>query len=55
MKTWLSGNSAVQLNRDVFGPALCRASLLTIGAFDGLHLGHQAMLSAVVARAAELS
>ncbi len=45
----------MQLNRDVFGPALCRASLLTIGAFDGLHLGHQAMLSAVVARAAELN
>ena len=44
----------MKLNRDIIGPPLCKASVLTIGAFDGLHLGHQAMLSAVVARAGEL-
>ena len=45
----------MKLSRDLLGPALCRKSVVTIGAFDGLHLGHQAMLSSVVTRAVELS
>jgi riboflavin kinase/FMN adenylyltransferase len=44
----------MKINRDLLGGPLCSASVLTIGAFDGLHLGHQAMLSSVVARAGEL-
>ena len=44
----------MRFNRDIQGAPLCRASVVTIGAFDGLHLGHQAMLNSVVARAAEL-
>ena len=44
----------MRFNRDIQGAPLCRASVVTIGAFDGLHLGHQAMLSSVVARAGEL-
>ncbi len=44
----------MKINRDLLGAPLCSASVLSIGAFDGLHLGHQAMLSAVVKRAAEL-
>ena len=45
----------MKLSRDLLGTALCRKSVVTIGAFDGLHLGHQAMLSSVVARAVALS
>ena len=44
----------MKLSRDLLGPALCSKSVVTIGAFDGLHLGHQAMLSSVVTRAVEL-
>ena len=44
----------MRFNRDIQGAPLCRASVVTIGAFDGLHLGHQAMLSSVTARAGEL-
>ncbi len=44
----------MRVNRDIQGAPLCSASVVTIGAFDGLHLGHQAMLSSIVARAAEL-
>lgn len=42
------------LARDIQGMPLCAASVLTIGAFDGLHLGHQALLSRVIGRAREL-
>ena len=44
----------MKLSRDLDGAPLCNASVVTIGAFDGLHLGHQAMLGSVVARAVEL-
>lgn len=42
------------LARDLHGPALGPATVLTIGAFDGLHLGHQVLLAHVIERAAEL-
>jgi riboflavin kinase/FMN adenylyltransferase len=35
-------------------PVAERGSVLTIGNFDGLHLGHQALVNAVVERASEL-
>jgi len=44
----------VRVSRDSLGPPLCSASVVTIGAFDGLHLGHQAMLRSIIARATEL-
>ncbi len=44
----------MKVSRDIHGAPLCCASVVTIGAFDGLHLGHQAMLSSLVARASEL-
>jgi len=41
-----------QLFRDPLGPCLApRGSIVCVGAFDGLHLGHRALLSEVVARA----
>ncbi len=36
---------------DLAKTGLERETILTIGAFDGVHLGHQALISAVVARA----
>jgi riboflavin kinase/FMN adenylyltransferase len=42
----------LQLHRDVDGPCLApRGSIVAIGAFDGLHLGHQAILAEVRQRA----
>jgi riboflavin kinase/FMN adenylyltransferase len=42
----------LRLHRDVDGPCLAPAgSIVAIGAFDGLHLGHQAILSEVRRRA----
>lgn len=42
--------------RDVAGPCLAPAgSVLAVGAFDGLHLGHQALLAQVRARAQTLA
>lgn len=42
----------LQLHRDVDGPCLApRGSVVAIGAFDGLHLGHQAILAEVRQRA----
>jgi riboflavin kinase/FMN adenylyltransferase len=45
-----------QLFRDVAGKPLCRPqdSVVCIGAFDGLHRGHQALVGRAVARAREL-
>ena len=44
-----------RLFRDVEGGPLCpQGSVVCIGAFDGLHLGHQALVRAAVARAREL-
>ena len=43
-----------RLFRDVEGEALCpRGSVVCIGAFDGLHLGHRALVGRAVARARE--
>jgi riboflavin kinase/FMN adenylyltransferase len=42
------------LSREFEGPALSAATVVTIGAFDGLHLGHQALLAHVIGRAREL-
>jgi riboflavin kinase/FMN adenylyltransferase len=43
------------LFRDVAGPALApRGSVLCVGAFDGVHLGHRALLARVRERAAAL-
>lgn len=42
----------LQLHRDVDGPCLApQGSVVAIGAFDGLHLGHQAILAEVRQRA----
>jgi len=44
-----------KLFRDVEGKAICpQGSVVCIGAFDGLHLGHQALVGHVLARAREL-
>jgi riboflavin kinase/FMN adenylyltransferase len=44
-----------ELFRDVAGNALCpQGSVVCIGAFDGLHLGHQALVGRAAARAREL-
>jgi riboflavin kinase/FMN adenylyltransferase len=44
-----------ELFRDVAGEALCpQGSVVCIGAFDGLHLGHQALVGRAAARAREL-
>ncbi|HTD28804.1 MAG TPA: bifunctional riboflavin kinase/FAD synthetase [Xanthomonadaceae bacterium] len=45
----------VKLFRDVDGDRLCpRGSVVCIGAFDGLHLGHQALVGRAVQHAREL-
>jgi riboflavin kinase / FMN adenylyltransferase len=41
----------MKLRRDITAVPLCHASVVSIGAFDGLHLGHQAILRALVVRA----
>ena len=44
-----------RLFRDAEGGALCpRGSVVCIGAFDGLHLGHRALVGRAVSRAREL-
>jgi riboflavin kinase/FMN adenylyltransferase len=45
-----------RLFRDIDGGSLCpRGSVVCIGAFDGLHLGHQALVGHAVARARTLA
>jgi riboflavin kinase/FMN adenylyltransferase len=45
----------MRLSRDVAGPCLTPAgSVIAVGAFDGLHRGHQGLLTQVVERAQEL-
>lgn len=44
----------MRLARDIDGPVLCPAgSVVAMGAFDGVHLGHQALFAALRARAAD--
>ena len=45
----------MRLSRDVAGPCLApRGSVIAVGAYDGLHRGHQALLSQVRERAQAL-
>ncbi|MEO9090522.1 MAG: bifunctional riboflavin kinase/FAD synthetase, partial [Rhodanobacter sp.] len=45
----------MRLSRDVAGPCLTpRGSVIAVGAFDGLHRGHQGLLAQVVERARAL-
>jgi len=45
----------MRLSRDVAGPCLAPGgSVVAVGAFDGLHRGHQALLAQVATRAREL-
>ncbi|HXD36853.1 MAG TPA: bifunctional riboflavin kinase/FAD synthetase [Rhodanobacter sp.] len=46
----------MRLSRDVAGPCLApRGSVIAVGAFDGLHRGHQALLAQAVERARTLA
>jgi len=44
----------IDLSIDGLGPPPARGSVVSIGVFDGVHLGHQAILAANLARAREL-
>jgi len=44
----------VRIEREPFGSRLSDASVVTIGKFDGVHLGHRAVLGQTVSRAREL-
>lgn len=45
----------IEVSRDATGPCLTPGgSVVAVGAFDGLHLGHQALLAEVVQRARDL-
>lgn len=45
----------IEVFRDVTGPCVAPAgSVIAVGAFDGLHLGHQGLLAEVCRRASEL-
>lgn len=44
----------MRIAREPFAPRLSEASVVTIGKFDGVHLGHRAVLARTVARAREL-
>jgi riboflavin kinase / FMN adenylyltransferase len=44
----------MKLFRDPVGPPITTQSVIAIGAFDGLHLGHQALISRAAAHAKQL-